>query len=125
MSTERTQTTRADREAFQSGDRSRRIYWRCFHCGDTFTKAQVKHARDHFGTDESQTPVCLIREPGEYHVLRALRNAQDELATYRAEDTELHRALSAMACDHGAALRREEERGYAKGLRDGMQEQAA
>jgi hypothetical protein len=103
---------------------SRAIYWRCFHCGDAFTKAQVKHARDHFGRDEGQTPVCLMREPGEYHVLRALRDAQDELASYRAEDTELHRALAAMASDHGTALRREEEIGYARGLRDGMMEKA-
>lgn len=75
------------------------IYWRCFHCGDAFTKAQAKHARYHFGRDEGETPVCLIREPGEYHVLRALRQAQDELAGYRAEDTELHRALHAMSSD--------------------------
>jgi len=98
--------------------RSRAVYWRCFHCGETFTRAQVRHARDHFGNDCGQTPVCLIREPGEYHVLRALRVAQAELAAYRAEDTDLHRALHAMSADHAAALRREEERGYAKGLRD-------
>jgi Na+-translocating ferredoxin:NAD+ oxidoreductase RnfC subunit len=103
----------------------RAVYWRCFHCGDTFTKAQAKHARDHFGRDCSETPVCLIREPGEYHVLRALRDAQDDLAAYRAEDTELHRALYAMSSEHRQALIREEEKGYARGLRDGMQEIAA
>ena len=102
--------------------RDRSIRWRCFHCGDAFTRAQEQRARDHFGRDCGETPVCLMREPGEYHVLRALRKAQDELAGYRAEDTELHRALAAMACDHGQALRREEERGYARGLRDGMAE---
>ena len=104
---------------------SRAIHWRCFHCGDAFTKAQEQHARDHFGRDCSQTPVCLIREPGEYQVLRALRDAQDELAAYRAEDTTLMRALHSMAADHSQALRREEERGYERGLRDGMQEKAA
>jgi hypothetical protein len=100
-----------------AGDR--RIHWRCFHCGDAFTKAQVEHARDHFGRDESTTPVCLIREPGEYSLLKALRKAEDELAAYRAEDTYLHRALHEMSSDHGRALIREEERGYEKGLRDG------
>ena len=95
------------------------VYWRCFHCGETFTKAQVKHARDHFGRDEGETPVCLIREPGEYAVLRALRDAQDELAQSRAEDTWVHRALHSMSADHQQALIREEERGYAKGLADG------
>lgn len=94
------------------------IYWRCFHCGDAFTKAQAKHARYHFGRDEGETPVCLIREPGEYHVLRALRQAQDELAGYRAEDAELWRVLHAMSSDHRQALIREEERGYAKGVAD-------
>jgi hypothetical protein len=84
-----------------------------------FTKAQERHARDHFGADCSQTPVCLMREPGEYHVLRALRDAQDELTAYRTEDTELHRALHSMAADHAAALRRAEEDGYNKGVRDG------
>ena len=96
----------------------RKIYWRCFHCGDAFTKAQVKHARDHFGRDCSQEPVCLIRTAGEDALLRALRDAQDELEGYRAEDTNLMRAMCAMASDHASALRSEEERGYAKGLRD-------
>lgn len=104
---------------------SRAVHWRCFHCGETFTRAQVKCARNHFGRDEGERPVCLIREPGEYNVLRALRQAHDELSAYRAEDTELHRALHAMSAEHAGALRREEERGYAKGLHDAQQERAA
>lgn len=97
----------------------RKIHWRCFHCGDTFTKAQVRWAREHFGRDEHETPVCLIRTAGESALLTALRNAQDELASHRAEDTDLMLALWAMSADHQTALRREEERGYAKGLADG------
>ena len=97
---------------------SRAIYWRCFHCGEAFTRVKEQHARDHFGADCSATPVCLMREPGEYHVLRALRKAQDDLVAYRAEDTELHRAMHAMAADHQRLLRRQEELGYARGLRD-------
>lgn len=105
--------------------RSRAIHWRCFHCGEAFTRAQERHARDHFGADCSETPVCMMRVSGEYHLLRALRKAQDELAGYRAEDTDLHRALHAMSADHATALRREEERGYEKGLRDASREKAA
>lgn len=94
------------------------IQWRCFHCGDTFTKAQERWARDHFGRDEGELPVCQLRLPGEHHLLTALRKAQDELARYRAEDGDLMRAIYAMRADHTEALRREEERGYAKGLAD-------
>ena len=102
--------------------RDRRIYWRCFHCGDTFTRAQEKHAREHFGRDYGEQSVCMIRSAGESALLTALRNAQDELARYRAEDTDLMRALSSMQADHGVALRREEERGYERGLRDARAE---
>lgn len=97
---------------------SRRIHWRCFHCGDAFTRAQERHAREHFGRDCNQEPVCLIRTAGEGALLTALRNAQDELDRYRAEDSDLMRALWSMQADHAAALKREEEHGYAKGLAD-------
>src|SRR5690606_36152060 len=99
--------------------RDRRIYWRCFHCGETFTKAQELLARQHFGRDEGELPVCQMRVPGEHHLLIALRKAQDELAGYRAEDSDMIRAFYAMQADHAQALRREEERGYEKGLADG------
>lgn len=94
-------------------------HWRCFHCDATFTLDQRRWAREHFGMDELQTPVCLMRVPGEGSLLTALRNAQEELGRYRAEDTDLMRAIWAMQSDHATALRREEERGYEKGLRDG------
>jgi hypothetical protein len=98
----------------------RKIYWRCFHCGEGFTRAQERWAREHFGRDESAEPVCLIRTAGESALLSALRKAEDELADYRAEDSRIMRAMWAMACDHRQALIREEEKGYAKGLRDGQ-----
>lgn len=93
-----------------------KIHWRCFHCGDAFTKAQEQHARAHFGADESALPVCQMRLPGEYHLLNILRKQEDELHAFYAEDTELWRALHAQAADHAQALRREEERGFAKGV---------
>jgi hypothetical protein len=101
-----------------------KIHWRCFHCGDVFTKAQERWAREHFGRDEGELPVCQMRLPGEHHLLTALRSAQDELSRYRAEDTDLWRAIHAQAADHAQALRREEERGYAKGVADARAEQA-
>ena len=106
---------------------SRTIYWRCFHCGEGFTKAQERWAREHFGRDEDKEPVCLIRTAGESSLLTALRNAQDELDLSRAntDDSDVVRAMVAMQADHSQALIREEERGYAKGLADGRAELAA
>jgi hypothetical protein len=101
--------------------RDRSVYWRCFHCGDTFTRAQERWAREHFGATQADKPVCLIRSAGESALLTALRNAQADLERYRAEDSDLMRALWAMQADHEAALRRQEEAGYAKGLRDGRE----
>jgi flagellar biosynthesis/type III secretory pathway protein FliH len=97
----------------------RKIYWRCFHCGEAFTKAQERWAREHFGADEDTLPVCQMRVPGEHHLLTMLRKMEAELSAHRAEDTDLWRSLYAQAADHAQALRREEERGYEKGLADG------
>lgn len=96
----------------------RKIHWRCFHCGETFTKMQERWAREHFGETQLNEPVCLIRSAGEDALLTALRNAERELTRHRAEDTDLLRAMAAMASDHAQALRREEEKGYERGLRD-------
>jgi hypothetical protein len=97
---------------------SRAIYWRCFHCGDAFTKAQERCAREHFGADAGAEPVCLIRSAGESALLTALRETEDELTAYRAEDGKILRAMHAMAADHRQALIRAEEDGYNKGVRD-------
>jgi hypothetical protein len=99
-------------------ENSRKIYWRCFHCGDAFTRAQEKHAREHFGANHNDEPVCLIRSAGEAALLSALRNAQAQLESYRCEDSDLMRVLWSMQADHAVALRREEEKGYARGMAD-------
>jgi hypothetical protein len=98
------------------------VHWRCFHCGDTFGISQERWAREHFGRRECDEPVCLIRSAGEGAILTALRNAQEELDRYRAEDSDLMRVLYAMGGDHQTALRQAEEDGYAKGLRDARAE---
>lgn len=92
--------------------------WTCFHCGENFPLPG--NARDHFGADPSRTPGCLLKvEAGkERGLLWQLRKIEAELDRYREEDTDLHRKIAAMASDHGAALRTEEEKGYARGLRD-------
>jgi hypothetical protein len=100
-----------------------KIHWRCFHCDETFTKDQHKWAQQHFGVTEAETPVCLMRVPGEHHLLERLRRQEHELAAYRAEDTDLHRAILSMECDHRTALIREEEKGYARGLSDALDAQ--
>lgn len=94
------------------------VAWTCFHCGAKFTGAQRKWAAEHFGSDEGQTPVCLMRVPGENGLIAALRKAQDELAEWRSENAPLMLAIESQAADHVAALLREEEKGYARGLKD-------
>lgn len=90
--------------------------WRCFHCDDVFHTEM--EARNHFGSTESSEPACRIKLAGEFSLLRALRNAEDELARYRLEDSDVLRAMHSMQSDHAQALRREEEKGYERGLRD-------
>ncbi len=102
-----------------------KIHWRCFHCDATFTKAQERWAQEHFGRYQDATPVCLIRTAGEGALLAALRAAEDDLTEYRSEDNAIMRAMYAMQGDHAEALRREEERGYAKGVADARAERAA
>lgn len=105
--------------------RDRSIRWRCFHCDATFTREQERWARQHFGDDQDALPVCQMRIPGEHHLLTLLRKQERELNAYRSEDTDLYRSLYAMQADRAQALRREEERGYEKGLRDARAEYEA
>lgn len=96
------------------------VKWRCFHCDAVFSEHQERWAREHFGRSEGETPVCQMRVPGESHLITALRRAQDELASYRSEDTELMRAIESMEADYREKMLREEEKGYARGLKDYM-----
>lgn len=102
-----------------------KIHWRCFHCGEAFTKAQERWAREHFGASQDSQPVCLIRSAGEGALIALVRKQEDALAAYRAEDSDMMRAVYSMQADHAQALRREEERRYAKGVADARREQAA
>jgi len=94
--------------------------WRCYHCDEVFvTDAD---ARNHFGSTQGAEPACRIKVAGEFALLNALRNAEEELERYRREDSDVLRAMHSMQSDHAIALRREEEKGYARGLADGRAE---
>ena len=94
--------------------------WICFFCGEVCRT--VQEARDHFGytgPDENEQAACILKlDAGEKKIMHALREAWDELARYWQEDSDMDRKLSAIEADHQRALRRAEEEGYAKGLRD-------
>jgi hypothetical protein len=93
--------------------------WRCFHCDEVIT-SEVD-ARNHFGRDQGCETACRIKAAGEFALLQALRNAEDQLARYHNEDSDVLRAMWSMQSDHSIALRREEEKGYARGLKDGRE----
>lgn len=98
--------------------------WTCFHCGENFpsTFAGQRAAKAHFGAHPDEEPGCVMRLGAEdKSLVRRLRAAEAELARYRSEDSDKDRQMVAMAADHAAALRREEELGYARGLRDTVQ----
>jgi len=81
--------------------------WRCFHCDETFTDDAA--ARLHFGTSLMHSPACTI-DVAEYRAMEA------RMQRYNEEDSDLHREIAAMQSTHQTALRREEEKGYARGL---------
>lgn len=90
-------------------------HWRCFHCGTLFTNP--KHAAEHFGVDESATPSCKLSH-SEGHLVTYIRKLELELASFRAEDTDLERAWLSKESECAEAVRRAEERGYDKGVQD-------
>lgn len=91
--------------------------WTCFHCCESFTTPG--DARDHFGGEPGGLTGCEIKAGEERGLLMALRKAEDELARYRAEDSDKDREFHGMRADHARALIRAEQEGYDKGLRDG------
>jgi len=84
--------------------------WRCFHCDEVFVT--VDSAQEHFGKSMTCTSACQI-DVAEYRVM------EQRMQRYNEEDSELHRAMYGMRNQHQLELQREEEKGYARGLRDG------
>lgn len=90
--------------------------WRCFHCDEVFTRAV--DAAEHFGADQGSEAACkLAAHHG--HLVNYIRDLETELHRHRAEDSDVMRSIMTLECDHRQALIREEEKGYARGLRDG------
>lgn len=89
--------------------------WRCFHCGDVFAKRS--EAAAHFGYDDYATPACRIA-PDLRGLVAFIRWQEAELQRFRREDTATSRTFYALGAEHFQALRRAEEEGYARGLRD-------
>jgi len=83
--------------------------WRCFHCNMEFVT--TKAARLHFGSSERQSPACTI-DVAEYRAMEL------RMHRYNEEDADIHRQMHAQSSAHQQALRREEERGYSKGIAD-------
>lgn len=102
--------------------------WTCFHCGETFAPhlAGQRAARDHFGAIPDAEPACRIKAGEERGLLQALRRAEAEvlrlLSVISNEDSETDRAMRRQQTEHASALRRAEEDGYARGLRDARAE---
>lgn len=93
--------------------------WRCFHCDGVFANPNL--AAEHFGADPAAMPACKITAH-ERHLVTYIRRLEDDLARYRAEDSDVMRSIMVLEADHRQALIRAEEDGYGKGVRDTMKE---
>ena len=89
--------------------------WRCFHCDDVFEKRSEASA--HFGYQVDATPACKIA-PDLRGLIKFMRWQEGELHRFRRDDSDAARQLYALGTEHAAALRSEEEKGYARGIRD-------
>lgn len=91
-------------------------YWRCFHCNECFT--DTAKAQEHFGHGEHHEPACQI-DIAKYREMESyVQRAVDE-------DTDALRQVGRIQSDHVMALLREEEKGYARGMRDLQKESTA
>lgn len=92
-----------------------RKQWRCFFCDAVFTRRV--DAVEHFGDDEGATAACQIK--GHEHLLVAKIREQERVILSHLQETDpLLRAMETMQAEHAEALRRAEETGYARGVRD-------
>lgn len=89
--------------------------WRCFHCDEVFTR--VQDAAEHFGGTMGALAACQIKGH-EHNLLAVIREQEAELAVHRIEDGHIMRAMASLQSEHAEALRRAEENGYSKGVRD-------
>lgn len=100
---------------------SQAMGWRCFHCDEVFTDRAA--AVEHFGCSEIETPACKLNAM-EGGLLGLVRRQAEQIDAYHREDTASYREFYSLGADHAQALRREEEKGYARGIADARQEPA-
>lgn len=91
-----------------------RKQWRCFHCDQVFRSE--REAAIHFGSDEAATCACVL--PHEQHLVEHIRDLQRQLDDYRSESDNIMKSIVSLESEHQRALRRAEENGYDKGVRD-------
>jgi len=89
--------------------------WRCFHCDEVFTDRDA--AAEHFGVQIPGDVACKLNAT-EGLLVKMLREAQKELRRYRREDNESYRTFYALGAEHETKMRRVEEEGYVRGLKD-------
>lgn len=92
-----------------------RKQWRCFHCGQVFTRP--KDAAEHFGVTLEDQSACVMRDH-ESHLIVYIRKLEAENRRYRDEDSDVMRAIYTLESDIPRRVREAEERGYAKGVED-------
>lgn len=91
--------------------------WRCFHCDEVFTRMEC--AKEHFGLHEGCEPGCVERlKGGDVGLLRRVRDLEQQLVSFLNETGAVEAYVQGLKADHAVALRREEERGYSKGVQD-------
>jgi hypothetical protein len=90
--------------------------FKCFQCGEVFTDFIA--ARNHFGFDPRDVPVCRVDGGTAATIYRLRRNIADYQLREETEGAEWQLQRAALQGDHARALRRAEEEGYAKGLGD-------
>lgn len=83
--------------------------WRCYHCNEVFTSHDS--ASDHFGRNEYSYPICKING-------KQYREMEEQVRRSNEQDSETDRQMAGIQVRHQSELRREEELGYARGLRD-------
>jgi hypothetical protein len=98
------------------------VTWRCFHCNDVFTDRDEAEA--HFGIDEMALPACKLSAL-EGGLVKMLRDQEEELRRFRMDDTASCREFYALGAEHVRQMRREEEKGYASGVKDGTDQAMA
>ncbi len=87
--------------------------WRCFHCDAVLTTRQ--EAAEHFGDYESCDPICKVDAVKFREMEREVRRTRWELVE---ETADCHREVYALLAKHRDELDRQEELGFARGVRD-------